>query len=114
MAALALGVEAFLWAETLLVREEISSPAVRDIIVSAEDSLYPPPEEGRFEGETKTVFMYLSVEELPPGEDMEARVERVDSGPILSLLFSPGPRIEKTSTSRKTSYARARTGRPAS
>jgi len=94
MAALALGVEAFLRAENFSVREGISSTAVQDITVSAEDSLYPPPDEGRFEGETKTVFVYLSVEELPPGEDMEARVERVESGPILSLLFSPGPGIE--------------------
>jgi len=57
MAALALGVEAFLRADTFSVREGISSPAVRDITVSAEDSLYPRPDEGRFEGETKTVFV---------------------------------------------------------
>lgn len=94
LAALTLGVEAFLRAETFSVGEEISSPAVRDIVVSAEDSLYPPPDEGRFEGETETVFVYLSVEELPTGEDMEARVERVASGSVFSLLFSPGPGIE--------------------
>lgn len=94
LAALALGVEVFLRAETFSVGEEISSPAVRDIVVSAEDSLYPPPDEGRFEGETETVFVYLSVEELPTGEDMEARVERVASGSMFSLLFSPGPGIE--------------------
>lgn len=94
LAALALGVEAFLRAETFSVGEEISSPAVRDIVVSAEDSLYPPPDEGRFEGETETVFVYLSVEELPTGEDMEARVERVASDSMFSLLFSPGPGIE--------------------
>jgi hypothetical protein len=94
LAALALGVEAFLRAETFSVGEEISSPAVRDIVVSAEDSLYPPPDEGRFEGETETVFVYLSVEELPTGEDMEARVERVASGSMFYLLFSPGPGIE--------------------
>ena len=43
MAALALGVEAFLRAE--------------NFSVGAEDSLYPRPDEGRFEGETKTVFV---------------------------------------------------------
>jgi hypothetical protein len=42
----------------------------------------------------ETVFVYLSVEELPTGEDMEARVERVAFGSIFSLLFSPGPSIE--------------------
>ena len=57
LAALALGVEAFLRAENFSVGAEVSSPAVRDITVSAEDSLYPRPDEGRFEGETKTVFV---------------------------------------------------------
>jgi hypothetical protein len=57
MAALALGVEAFLRAENFSVGAEVSSPAVRDITVSAEDSLPPRPDEGRFEGETKTVFV---------------------------------------------------------
>lgn len=43
LAALALGVEAFLRTETF-------SPAVRDVTVSAEDSLYPPPRQGPFGG----------------------------------------------------------------
>ncbi len=94
LAALPLGAEAFLRAENFSVGEEISSPALRDITVSAEDSLYPPPDEGRFERETETVFVYLSVEELTPGEDIEARVERVESGSLFSFLFSPGPGIE--------------------
>jgi hypothetical protein len=93
LAALALGVEAFLRAESFSVREEISSPAIRDITVSAEDSLYPPPDEGRFEGGTEIIFVYLSVEDLPTGEDMEVRVERVTSGSVFSL-FAPGPGIE--------------------
>jgi hypothetical protein len=38
--------------------------------------------------------VYLSIEGLPTGEDMEARVERVAFGSIFSLLFSPGPSIE--------------------
>ena len=75
MAALALGVEAFLRAENFSVGAEVSSPAVRNITVSAEDSLYPRPDEGRSEGETKTVFVCLCVKQLPPGEDMEARRE---------------------------------------
>ena len=94
LAALTLGIEAFLRTETFSVGEEISSPAVRDVTVSAEDSLYPPPDEGHFRGEVETVFVYLSVEELPTGDDIEARLERVASGSIFSLLFSPGPSIE--------------------
>jgi len=50
LAALALGVEAFLRTETFSVEEEISSPAVRDVTVSAEDSLYPPPRRGPSRG----------------------------------------------------------------
>jgi hypothetical protein len=38
--------------------------------------------------------VYLSVEELPPGEKTWRRVERVEPGPMLSLLFSPGPGLE--------------------
>ena len=43
--------------ENFSVGEEISSLAVRDMTVSAEDSVYPPPDEGRFGGETETVFV---------------------------------------------------------
>ena len=50
LAALVLGVEAFLRTETFSAVEEISSPAVRDVTVSAEDSLYPPPRQGPFGG----------------------------------------------------------------
>jgi hypothetical protein len=41
--------------------------------VNAENSLYPPPDVGRLEGPPETVFVYLSVEELRSGEDMEVR-----------------------------------------
>jgi hypothetical protein len=71
--ALALSVEAFLRAEDFLPREEILSPSILDIMVSGEDSLYPPPDMGHCDGRSKTVFVYLSVEDLPTGEDMEAR-----------------------------------------
>lgn len=94
LAALALGVEAFLRAENFSVEEEISSPAIRDITVSAENSLYPPPDTGRFEGRPETVFVYLSVEDLPSGEDMEAHVERAGSGSVFSLFFGSRTGLE--------------------
>ena len=51
LAALDLGVEAFLRGDRgLLDGEKISSPAVRDDTVSADDSLYPPPRRGPFRG----------------------------------------------------------------
>lgn len=72
LAALALSVEAFLRAEYFLPREEIISPSILDTVASGEDSLYPPPDMGHCDGRSKTVFVYLSVEDLPTGEDMEA------------------------------------------
>ena len=66
----------------------------------------------------ETVFVYLGVEELPTGEDMEARAERVAFGSIFSLLFSPGPSIEILEEQEdqlgRPVKARARTGRAAS
>jgi hypothetical protein len=85
--ALALGVEAFLRVENFSPGEQIISPGIRDIAVSAEDSLYPPADTGRFDGRPEAVFVYLSVESLPSGEDMEARVKRVESGSIFSRFF---------------------------
>jgi len=94
LAALALGVEAFLRAEDFAPKEEILSPSVLDIFVSEEDSLYPPPDTNRFEGRPETVFVYLSVEDLPSVEDMEARAERAGSGSLFSLIFGRGDEIE--------------------
>lgn len=85
--ALALGVEAFLRAESFSPGKEIFSPGIRDIAASIENDLYPPPDTSRFEARPKTIFVYLSVEDLPSGEDMEARVERMGSGSVFSLLF---------------------------
>jgi hypothetical protein len=94
LAALALGAEAFLRAENFLPGEEISSPGIRDVIVSSENSLYPPPDTAHFEEPPETIFVYLSVEELPDVENMEARVERAGSGSVFSLIFDQGAGIE--------------------
>ncbi len=94
LVALTLGVEAFLRAENFSPGEEIVSPSIRDIAVSAENSLYPPPDTSRFEERPETIFVYLSVEGLPSGEDMEARVERAGSGSMFSLFFGQGARLE--------------------
>jgi hypothetical protein len=88
LVALALVVEAFLRAEGFAPGEEISTPAVRDVAVSAENSLYPPPDVGRFGWRPRAVYVYLSVEDLPAGEDepLSATVERTASRPALRLL----------------------------
>lgn len=43
--------------------------------MNAENSLYPPPNVGRLEGLPEAVFVYLSVEELPSGENIEVRAK---------------------------------------
>lgn len=94
LAALALGVEAFLRVESFSPGEEIISPGVKDVAVSAEDSLYPPPDTSYFEARPDSVFVYLSIEGLPSGEDMEARVQRTESGSVFSLFFGGDAGLE--------------------
>jgi len=92
LVALALVVEAFLRAENFAPGEEISSPAVRDVAVSAENSLYPPPDVGSFGWRPETVYVYLSVEDLPLAEEeaLQAEVERRGSRPLFGLLWGGG------------------------
>ncbi len=92
--ALALGMEAFLREENFAPRKQILSTSVRDVIVSQENSLYPPPDMNRFQGPPEAVFVYLSVEGLPSGEDMEARVQRAESGSVFRMLFGEESGIE--------------------
>jgi hypothetical protein len=94
LVALALAVEAFLRAENFLPGEYISAPGIRDVVVSSENSLYPPPDTAHFEEPPDTILVYLSVEGLPGVEGMEARVERAGSGSAFSLLFDRGASIE--------------------
>lgn len=94
LVALALGVEAFLRAENFLPGEDISAPGIRDVVVSPENNLYPPPDTTRFEVPPEIIFVYLSVEELPDVEGMEARVQRAESGSAFSLFFDRGTSIE--------------------
>jgi hypothetical protein len=94
LAALALGVESFLRTENFSPGETINSPGIRDVTVSTEDGLYPPPDTNHFEEQPGTIFVYLSVEGLPTGEDMEARVQRAESGSAFSLLFGGESRLE--------------------
>ena len=94
LAALFLLVETFLRAQEFSPREEINAPGIKDISVSEQDGLYPPPDVSNFTERPEAVFVYLSVEDLPSGEDMEARVEREGSGSAFSLLLGRGDRIE--------------------
>jgi hypothetical protein len=89
-----LGVEAFLRAENFSPGEEIITSSIQDVAVSTEDSLYPPPDTTRFKGRPETVFVYLSVEDLPRGEEMKARAERAESDSVFPLFFGRRPGLE--------------------
>ena len=92
--AMWLVVESFLRAEDFTPGEEIVSPNIRDVSVSAENRLYPPPDVNYFGERPETVYVYLSVEDLPTGEDMRARVQRSGSGSAFSLFFGRDDEIE--------------------
>jgi len=94
LVALALLVEAFLRAESFSPGEEISAPTIRDVSVSEQDRLYPPPDVGRFRERPETVFVYLTVDDLPNVEDLEARVEKSGNASVFGLLFGRGAGIE--------------------
>ena len=94
LVTLTLLVKAFLRAENFSLREEIVSPGIRDLVVSANNSLYPPPDVGRFQERPETIFIYLSVEDLPSGQDMEACLERLESGSVFSWILGGGAEIE--------------------
>jgi hypothetical protein len=78
----------------LLARRGDRRSRIQDAAVSAENSLYPPPDTGRFEEPPGTVYATSSVEDLPSGEGMEARVERKESGSEFPLLFGRGAGLE--------------------
>lgn len=94
LVALTLIIEAFFRAETFSPGEEISASGIRDVVVSGNDSLYPPPDTSHFQESPEKIFVYLSVEGLPSGEDMEARIERVWSGSVFSLFFRRSAGLE--------------------
>jgi len=74
--------------------EELGAPEVKDIAVSEEDTLYPPSDVIRFNKRPGVVYVYLAVEGLPSGTELEARVERSGRGSLLSRLVSGGGGIE--------------------
>lgn len=94
LVALALLVEAFLRAESFSPGEELPGPGIQDISVSERDSLYRPPDNGRFPQQPEIIFVYLSVNDVPGVEDMTAQVERSGSASVFSLLFGRGPELE--------------------
>jgi hypothetical protein len=74
--------------------EELGASQVKDIAVSEEDTLYPPSDVVRFGERPGAVYVYLAVEGLRSGTELEARVERSGRGSLLSRLVSGREEIE--------------------
>jgi hypothetical protein len=68
--------------------EELRAPAFEDIAVSTEDTAYPASDVMRFDGRPEVVYVYVVVEDLPEGSDLEARIERSGGRSALSWLLS--------------------------
>lgn len=87
-AAVVIMVESFLRSQSFSPGERISSPSFRDIVVSEEDSLYPPPDTTGFGSPPRQIFVYLVVQNLPADSDLSARVERSGASSLFSALVS--------------------------
>ena len=94
LAALLLVAVALLRGEGFTPGEELYAPGFEDVAVSTEDTSYPPSDVLRFDGRPEVVYVYLAVEDLPNGRDLEARVERSGRQSGLSWLLAGGDGLE--------------------
>ncbi len=94
LAALLLVAVALLRGEGFTPGEELYAPGFEDVAVSTEDTSYPPSDVLRFDGRPEVVYVYLAVEDLPKGRDLEARVERSGRQSGLSWLLAGGDGLE--------------------
>jgi hypothetical protein len=74
--------------------EELRAPSFEDVAVSTEDALYPPSDVLRFDDGPEVVYVYLAVEDLPAGTNLEATVERSGRRSALSWLLGGGDKLE--------------------
>ena len=94
LAALLLVAVALLRGEGFTPGEELYAPGFEDVAVSTEDTSYPPSDVLRFDGRPEVVYVYLAVEDLPKGRDLEARVKRSGRQSGLSWLLAGGDGLE--------------------
>jgi hypothetical protein len=98
----AMGLGALLLVAMSLVRggsfspgEDLYAPGFRDVAVSTADTTYPTSDMLRLDDGPEVVYVYLSVENLPRGSDLEARVERSGRRSALSrVLPAAGETLE--------------------
>jgi hypothetical protein len=93
LAALLLVAVALLRDEDFSPGEELYAPGFEDVAVSAEDTSYPASDVLRFDGRPEAVYVYLVVEDLPSGRNLEARIERSGQQSALYWLLTGGDRL---------------------
>jgi hypothetical protein len=76
--------------------EEMYAPAFEDIAVSTEDTSYPASDVLRFNSRPEALYVYLVVEDLPGGRNLEARLERAGTQSALNWLLTQGDGLEVT------------------
>lgn len=74
--------------------EEILSPIVADIAAGTGGEPFPRRDAARFDGGTEVVRVYLRVEDLPPGREMTASVERSARSSLVTWFSGGGIRAE--------------------
>jgi hypothetical protein len=74
--------------------EELYAPGFRDVAVSTEDTSYPATDVLRFGQRPEVVYVYLVVEDLPNGRELEASVERSGHRSALAWLLAGGDHLE--------------------
>jgi hypothetical protein len=94
LAALVLVAVALLREESFSPGEELYAPGFEGVAVSTRDTSYPASDVLRFDGSPEVVYVYLVVEDLPSGRNLEARVERSGRQSALAWLLEGGDGLE--------------------
>jgi hypothetical protein len=94
LAALVLVAVALLREEGFSPSEELYAPGFEGVAVSTRDTSYPASDVLRFDGSPEVVYVYLVVEDLPSGRNLEATVERSGRQSALAWLLEGGDGLE--------------------
>ncbi len=94
LAALMLAAVALLRGESFSPGEELYAPGFEGVAVSTRDTSYPASDVLRFDSRPEVVYVYLVVEDLPGGRNLEARIERSGQQSALGWLLAGGDGLE--------------------
>ena len=88
LTALVLVAVALLREESFSPGEELYSPGFEGVAVSTKDSSYPASDVLRFDRGPEVVYVYLAVEDLPEGTNLEVSIERSGQQSALTWLLA--------------------------